>query len=203
MVFYFPSGVCSPGTNVITSAFIWPHKNKWMMPVSSQDRETDAWEFWLYYNILMKGPKWDNCVARRDILSIVFWVKRGGFTTARISHEQPGQTWAMSAPASSLGLFQRSMTGSIIAVCLQTRQAQAAVWYWNNFRWYQLTSARRLTTLVLRPSRWFDMLYSSAQLDRAVDAQFPLLDPTWGSFPHCRHANWADLPSLFVMLSYL
>lgn len=87
-----------------------------------------------------------------------------------------------------------SMRGSIKAVCLQSRQAQAAVWYWNRSqtRWYQLTSVNRLTAWLLRPpSRWFDMLYSSSNLDCALDGHFPLSGHTWGSFLLCHHADWA------------
>lgn len=66
-----------------------------------------------------------------------------------------------------------------------------------NYRWYQLTSARRVTARLLRhPSRWFDTLDSLLKLDCALDGQFPLLGQTWGSFCLCRHANWADLLSL-------
>lgn len=73
-----------------------------------------------------------------------------------------------------------------------------------NYRWYQLPSARRLIAWLLRhPSWWFAMLYSSSKLDCALDGQFPLLGQTWGSFLLCRHANWADFLSLFVMLSNL
>lgn len=61
-----------------------------------------------------------------------------------------------------------------------------------SYRWYQLTSARRLTAWLLRhPSRWFDMVYSSSKLDCALDDQFPLLGQIWSGFCHCRHANWA------------
>lgn len=170
MVFYFSSGVCRPGTNVITSAFIWPHKNKWVM----KDAETDAWEFCLYYNIVMKGPNRYNSVARWKILSMRLWGERGQFITSQHHRED------FTGP-------DLAEHGGIDNSCLSPDQAGTScrliLEQITNYRWYQLTSARRLTAWLLKhPSRWFDMLYSSPKLDCALDGQFPLLGQTWGSF---------------------
>lgn len=162
------------------------------MATSSQDAETVTWEFWLYCNMC----RWKRVgtILLPDG-EVQHW---GFFFFYPFTASQGGLHMILDKCDVSSRLPPPwvcfSMRGSIKAVCLQSRQAQAAVWYWNRSqtRWYQLTSVSRLTAWLLRPpSRWFDMLYSSSKLDCALDGQFPLSGHTWGSFLLCHHADWA------------